>query len=136
MAKLDIFKQFAVDESKETEGAWISLTPETKLLVARAGNRNYARLLAKLVEQHRSQIDSNDEAVSEEVTEMIMTEVMAKSILLGWEGVLYKGEELPYSPETAKQLLALKDFRKQVAQFADNFDNYRAQSEEATVKNS
>lgn len=131
---MDIFKTFGTDEAKENEGVWCEIGSGTKLLVARSGNRKYTRMLAKLVEQNQRALDTKDDA-ADQLSDQILIDVMAQTILLGWEGVEFKGTKaLPYSAENAKKLLAVKDFRKLVAKLADDFDNFRAAEEQELGK--
>lgn len=124
---LDIFAEYATNEALENEGTWMEVGA-AKFLVARSGNKNYARKLSKAVERHRKQLDRKDDA-ADKLSEQIMVDVMAETILLGWEGVAFKGEALPYSVENAKQLLRIKDFRTTIAELADDFDAFKAEQE-------
>lgn len=124
---LDIFTEYATNEALENEGTWMEVGA-AKFLVARSGNKNYARKLSKAVERHRKQLDRKDDA-ADKLSEQIMVDVMAETILLGWEGVAFKGEALPYSVENAKQLLRIKDFRTTIAELADDFDAFKAEQE-------
>lgn len=130
---MDIFASFGTDSKLEEEGTWVSLGGNAKILVGRAGNKKYGRLLSTLVEKNQTLLDTKtDEA--DEVSDAIMIDVMANSILLGWEGLSFKGEVLPYSVDNAKTLLAVKDFRVLVAGHAKNVSNFRAAAESATSK--
>ena len=130
---MDIFKEFAVDESKENEGVWHALC-EGRMLVARAGNRRYARMLSREVEKHQRELDAKTDA-ADALSDKIMIDVMANTILLGFEGLTFKGAPLAYSVENAKMLLSVKDFRSLVNARANEFDAYRAVQEEDAVKN-
>lgn len=130
---LDIFAQFATDESLENNGTWFPLAEGTRVLVARSDNRAYAKLLTKLVEQGRKSLDLGGE-VADKKSDEIMVEVMAKTILLGWEGVSFKGVDLEYSVETAMQVLSIRDFRKRIAQFADDTTAFKMKVEEEQGK--
>lgn len=131
---LDIFAQFATDESKEEAGVWVEIGEDAEILVARAGNKKYGKMIAKEYEKHKKLLDLKNDA-SEAKSEEIMIEVLAKTILLGWKNISFKGEDLPYSLENAKMLLAVKDFRKLVAGYADDTEQYKAQVEEEVAGN-
>ena len=64
-----------------------------------------------------------------------MVKVIAKTILLGWENVKFKGEDLPYSLTNAEMLLGIKDFRREIVKLADDFDSFKAQKAEEDEKN-
>jgi len=121
---LDIFAQFATDETLEENGTWFPIGGGARVLVARSGNRKYAKLLTKEVERNKKALDLNDDA-ADKLSEEIMIGVLAETILVGWENISFKGEELEYSVANAKKLLAVKDFRKAVAQFADDVSAFK-----------
>ena len=127
---LDIFTKYATDESLENNGTWREIGGGTELLIARSGNRAYSRLLAKLFEQNKQVLDVGDD-VADAKSDEIMIEVAAKTILLGWKNLQFKGKDLPFSVENAKMLLAIKDFRRQVIALSESQDNYRLKEEVA-----
>lgn len=127
---LDIFAKYATDESLENNGTWREIGGGAELLIARSGNKQYAKLLTKLVEQNRKVLDLSDDAADAK-SEEIMTEVLAKAVLLGWKGVQFKGEDLQYSVENAKMLLKIKDFRRMVVGMSEELDSFRAKEEAA-----
>ena len=130
---LDIFAQFATDETLEENGTWFPIGGGARVLVARSGNRKYAKLLTKEVERNKKALDLNDDA-ADKLSEEIMIGVIAETLLLGWEGVSFKGEELEYSVANAKKLLAVKDFRKAIAQFADDVSAFKFKETEEQGK--
>jgi len=130
---MDIFKSFATDEKLEQEGTWISLGGDAKILVARAGNKKYGRLLSSAVEKNQVALDLKTEE-ADDLSDEIMVDVLANSILVGWEGLSFKGEALAYSVENAKTLLSVKDFRLAVSNHSRNIENYRVAAETVTTK--
>lgn len=138
---MDIFHQYATDSALEMEGKEFDFGGGVTMKVARSYNAKYTRMLSQLYEAHKHTLDQKDTpeqiAAGEERSLKIMAEVMAHSVLLGWTGpVMYKGEPLPYSVANAEKLLLLKEFQKEVGRKADDFKNYRFQTEAADVKNS
>lgn len=128
----DIFTAFATDENLENNGTTFPLGKGASVIVARAGNPAYAKLLNKLVEQSRVALDAEDEA-AEELSKSIMIDVYAQTILLGWNNLSFKGEELgDYSVEKAKKLLAVKDFRIHIDKLSNQIDAYKVKAEVAT----
>jgi hypothetical protein len=125
---IDIFAQFATDETLENNGTWVDMGGGTRFLIARSGNRKHAKLLSKEVERHRKVLDMNDD-LADQKNDEIMIDVMARTILLGWENVSFKGKPLEYSYENAKKVLALRDFRVHVAKLSDEMENYRLKEE-------
>lgn len=137
----DFFAQYATSPKLELEGKEFDWGGGVTLTIARSQNPKYTRLLAKLYEVHKHTLDKKDTpeelAAAEDRSNKIMADVMSKSILLGWTGpVSYKGQPLPYSVANAEMLLQLKDFQSEVARKANDFRNFRYDTEEADAKNS
>ena len=127
---MDVFRQFATNEDQENTGVWREMGGDAKLLIARSGNRAYGRMITKLYEQHQQALEIKGDS-AEALSDKIMIEVIAKTILLGWEGVEYKGKPLEYNLENAQLLLAVKDFRRHVTKLSEDIDQYRVKEEEA-----
>ncbi|VTU32279.1 hypothetical protein H4CHR_02980 [Variovorax sp. PBS-H4] len=128
---MDIFETFATDPKLELEGALLPLDSKgAKVLVARAGNDNYIRLLRKKLEAANLDLASTSKE-DEAAAEALFIEVQAQTILLGWEGLKFKGDTLPYSVENARILLSVKDFRRKIEALSQNFDNFKAKAEKA-----
>jgi hypothetical protein len=147
----DIFAQYATDPKLELEGTWITVgpTPEggTKdqapaLLIARQGNRRHGRLISKLWEANKTTLERKDDAADDKGEE-ITIDAAAKAILLGWRNIGFQGKALANSddmtPEerldTARKLLAVKDFRVKVLKHADDFKEFALVREEAEAGN-
>ena len=130
---LDIFAQFATDETLEENGTWFQIGGGARVLVARSGNRKYGKMLTKEVERNKKALDLNDDA-ADKLSEEIMISVLAETILLGWEDISFKGEVLEYNVANAKKLLAVKDFRKAIAQFADDVSAFKFKETEKQGK--
>ena len=125
---MDYFDQYATDPELEAKGTWVPQPGGSKLLIARSGNRAYSKLLNSLVEENQEILNANDD-VADKTSEEISVKVMAKTILLGWEGVTYKGASLPYTLDNAVMLLGHRDFRMLVGRLADKQANYRLKKE-------
>ena len=130
---LDIFAQFATDETLEENGTWFQIGGGARVLVARSGNRKYGKMLTQAVERNKKALDLNDDA-ADKLSEEIMISVLAETILLGWEDISFKGEVLEYNVANAKKLLAVKDFRKAIAQFADDVSAFKFKETEEQGK--
>lgn len=136
---MDIFNSYATDENLENNGTDFPLGDAT-LLIARAGNRKYSREITKAVEKRRVELDQGGpdatDAAAEaagKVSDEIMVDVMARTILLGWGGnFTFKGAPMAYSEANARTVLAVKDFRKHVASLAESMEAYKAKAEVAT----
>ena len=136
---LDIFAQYATDESLELNGSWRSLGGDAEILVARNLNPRYSSLLSKLYAQNQQTLDLNAADGTEHPdalakSEELMVEVIAKTILLGWKNLAYKGQPLEYSEANAKMLLKHRDFRRLVVEKSTEVDAYRVKQEEEQGK--
>jgi hypothetical protein len=134
---IDLFSAFAVDAAQEQEGTLTELPGcgDTKWRIAREGNKNYSKLLQKLVKQNRAVLDSKGPA-AEAKSDEILIEVMSKTILIGWEGeISYKGKMYKHSVDAAKMLLAHKDFRAAVIDMSTNMETFKVVKDEEDTKN-
>ncbi len=130
---LDIFNTFATDENAELKGSWQKIG-QGDFLIARANNRNYIKALQSKFAANQAALDAGDEA-AEKLSDSIMVDLIAETILLGWGEVTYQGALLPYSLENAKKVLTHKDFRAEVMKLANSIDGYRLKVEADQVKN-
>ena len=134
---IDLFAAFSTDTAKEEAG---TLTPlpecgDTKWLIARAGNKNYNRVLASLYKRNRAALEAKGDEAEAKSNELL-AEVFAKTILLGWEGtIMFKGKKEAYSEGVAKQLLLLKDFRAKVEAVSQDFSSFKTVQEEEDLGN-
>ena len=131
---MDLFSEFATDTKAEVDGVKVPYKGIT-FLIARAGNRKYGKVLSEAVKQNQIKLDMKDDA-ADDLSDKLMAEVLAKTILLGWEGdVMYKGEALAYSLENAKKVLTHGDFRAFITKLADDRESFRAAQIEEKVGN-
>jgi hypothetical protein len=133
----DLLKMFALDQEKESEGIWVELGAGIRIRVARMDNPAYTKTLSKALAPYRHALRAN--TMDDETFHAIMARVVGKTILVGWEGLDYKGEALPYSAKHAEMLLLdpqLKPFYERVLRIANDQEAYRLQQEEEAAKNS
>lgn len=134
---IDLFAAYATDPAKEIKGVQTTLPDmgDTKWTVARVGNSAYNRLLGNLFKQHKTVLESKGEEATA-MSEKVMAEVYAKTILLGFEGeILFKGKMVPYSYEVVHVLCGLKDFRAKVESLAADFNKFKLIEDAEDVKN-
>lgn len=144
---LDMFDEFATDPILENEGAWVEFKKGTFYKVCRANNDAYSEKLNKLMEEHRDVLIKGDDA-AKELSERLMNELMAETVLKGWKTVQtvdgeeisvdyirYKGVDQVYSREVAVQLLGHRDFREWVKRQSEYRDYYKAVLVEEASKN-
>jgi len=131
---MDVVKFFKTDAKKEIDGNWVEIGEGASLLIARAGNPKYSRLLERLQKPHRTAI--RRDRLPDDIAEKIVTKVLAETVLIGWKGVFYKDEELEYTPENSLMLLTeLKDLKELVAELGRDVSNFKEADEEEDEKN-
>lgn len=125
---MDIFANFATDETREIEGTWFNLSKTARVKVARAGNPKYIKALRKKLDENRLDLDSKDDE-SNELAEKLISDVMAETILLDWEGLEFRGKPMTYSSFNARLLLQIKDFRKKIGALSESFEAFKVKEE-------
>ncbi len=125
--------KYAIDEQREVGGIWVETSASGRLLVARAGNPRATAMFERLSKPYQS----NRGGIPKDIEETLYLRVMARHILLGWEGVTEGGQPVEYSPEAAEKLLKkYKGFREEVLAYATNLDLFRAEQAKEIEKNS
>jgi len=134
---VDVFDAFALDLEAEKAGRWIyNARPGLDLLVARAGNPAYQEAFEAKMRDEEDVISSGD--LDTATSERIITECIAETILVGWKGLLWKGQELEYTKENSLLVLSppeMKDFRNYIWRLANNAENFRQRAIKADAKN-
>ncbi len=133
---LDVFEKFATDETKEECGVEVSLGEGVSLTIARANNSAFLRMIQEEADKVAEKSATLNEDEAEELDKQAMLNVLAKTVLLGWTGLSYKGKPIKYNTANAVKLLKHKDFRRLVMEHANNFEHYRADLEDKDEKNS
>lgn len=132
---IDLFADFAVDETTANSGVWVPYRGDVEFLIARHSNRKYRDVLQNLYKRNKAVIDRGGDAAEDKMKE-ILVEAMAKGILLDWRGgMTFQGEPLTYSVDNAKKLLELEGFRDWVDGQAKAEEAYKAVKEEEAEKN-
>jgi hypothetical protein len=116
----------AIDPVAVLEGAWKQVDSETKVKVARYGNKNFR----KAIKEYTEEALKDGAELTQEQKELIATKAIAKAILVGWEGMKKGGKEYQYSYENALAILinpAFEDFREMVIQWSTDKALFREQ---------
>jgi len=108
-----------------TQGAVLDLG-EVKLKVALWGNPKYFSELQRVTSQPDVQRRIALGEMKPEEDRAMLDEVMAKTILVGWDGLEEAGKPVPYSAEKALELLQADFLRKRIIDFAQKESVYRA----------
>jgi hypothetical protein len=131
------FATFRTDTALEDEGAWVALDDQTRVKVARIGNRKYREAFQRRIRPYAKALKAG--ALSDKIAEQIMTDTLAETVLLGWQGFTRDGAELAYSAEAARAMLAdpaYKDFRDLVVEIAGEMATFKRRADEDAEKNS
>lgn len=130
----------AVEQGEWVGAAYGSPIPEAGELCLRVrgmGNADFRALQTRLFEATPRSRRPNNRLLPAEA-DRIFVECMIETILLGWSGILDKGEEVPYSKQLARKLLSnpdMKPFKDAVAWAASTVGELRAADADATAKN-
>jgi hypothetical protein len=124
------------DAEKEARGVWLPIGPY-QFLIARAGGHNteFKKLAAKKFKPYAVAI--NNETLPEGIALDLLVEVFVETVVLDWKDVGDEnGNELPYSKETAKKMLAeLPDLMAEIREAASKISNFRSDNLEAAAGN-
>lgn len=118
----------------ESEGVWHDFGHGARVKVARTNNPAFNSFVRKNYKANRAALQQDDD-VSAELSEAMMINAYAHTILKDFEGFALNSEPLPFSVANAKTLLEIRDFRDRIKDLAESADNFRAQAEEAAVGN-
>lgn len=133
MSKFNIYAKFGSDAKKEVQGMPFVVDEETNthILVARWSNRNVAHTL------EQAELTKKYPDLSQEELEPLRTEIFAKHLIKGWQGICdINGEELSFSTENAIKLLQdLPDLAEQLLMFSLTRTNYPLDNIEVVEKN-
>lgn len=131
--------QYKTSVDAENDGQWVDLdiTTGAAVLVARIGSKRYSTMLQRRLKPYRRSIRNN--SIDDSVSERIIGEVMAETILLDWKNLALNGKAVPYSAEQAKELLTdpqFKDFREVIFELANDAESFRQEEMADAEKNS
>jgi len=132
---MDLKKEFGTDKEKEIDGKWFPISDSAKLLIARIGNPNYAKVFRRLTRPYKRAIRTD--RLPEEKSDEILIQTMAETILLGWEGLEEDGVPVTYSTtEAVRMLTEYKDFRDMVSEIASEMEAFKVEDDEEAEGNS
>ena len=130
----DVKKIFGTNKTDEIEGKWNDIGDGIQILVARIGNPEYQKEFQRISKPHKRALRRG--SLNDEVAERLLTKVMAKNILLDWEGLEEDGVAVPYSYENAIRILTeYKDLRDYVSDIANEMESFKAEEDEEAEKN-
>jgi hypothetical protein len=127
---------FGTDEALEREGVWVDFGAAGKFLIASAGpgNPRFQKVAERVLRPVRRAIEQN--ALTNEVAQKLSSKIYAEAIILGWEGVTFRGETLAFSKENAETLLnALPRLLVALQRYAEDVALFQSERQEADAKN-
>lgn len=128
---MDVTKTFA-DPDLEQDGVWVEYRDDSRVKLARIGNKRFQRLF----EERTRPLRRKKGFVDPEKETRALCEVISETVLLDWSGFEGAGKSLKYSKETAMELLLRHmDFRDEIVELATQEERYRRQEEEDAAKN-
>lgn len=141
MGFASVAKQFKTDPKREKNGIWHSFENDEgeeafALLIARAGGANTD--WEKAAEKVGRKIGGRKaKRLSGRQLRALQRPLYARHVVIGWRGVRDEnGNEIPYSPEAAEELLTeFSDLYDEVVVAANDLALYRVQTLEDDAKN-
>lgn len=138
---VDIFNDFAVNETDAQDGVWVPYRGDVSFLIAKSGNKSFRKQAQVVFKKHGRLLEQGGE-VAEAKSRELMIDLMAKTILKGWKvgedtsaTIKVNGEDLAYSYDSAKKMLAIDGFREWVDTQAKDEAQYKAVKDEEDEKN-
>lgn len=125
---------FETDQDAAEEGVWCDVG-DSRLKVARYGNKKFQRYLQRLVAPYKQIMQKGQ--MPEETSEKLMIQALSKHVLLGWENLTVDGESVEYSTANAIEILSnerFKDFREIVVSMSQEADLFRKEEVEEVVE--
>lgn len=137
-------KNFKTDLTLEEKGVWLQIGVDVdtgvaqEILVRYSANKDAQRMITRLREPHKKQFRKGN--IPDDINETILTQVVAKHILIGWRGLLDDdGKEIEFTEEKALEILsdpAYKEFKADVGFASSQLESFRAEEVKEGSKNS
>lgn len=124
------------DGNLEREGVWVDYFEGSQLKIASKESPEYKAYLARLAQRHKLKIGGKPRPETMTLMKDVMSDAMAKYLLLDWKGISLNGEEkTPYSYATGKMvLLNSAELYEFVDNAAEDHAQFRREEEEAVKK--
>ncbi len=125
----NIHRIFKTNKLLEDDGAWVDINELTnsKVKIRRAKSEAVQKAYQRILREEIGEANlRNPGAVTKEAAEKIAIRQIAEAIIVDWQ--IYDvdtGEDIPFDIDTAKELLAIDDFREFVVQAAQDRDTFK-----------
>lgn len=146
---MDLFKEFAVDTKRLSEGVWhvfdattsrvveeSEIGSETAILLASTDNPAYTQMLEKKMKPY---LMKRGIETDRKVREKITAECLAELVILGWKNFIISGQELQYTKQAAVDILINPKWlrlRDRILSLIGNEEVFKAEREDEIVGNS
>jgi hypothetical protein len=140
MKGFNLFSQ-ETDEQAEEQGVWTDYVDNgevvARVLVARANNQEYARLMSSLYEKNRQVIEAGLDTTDKEktkraddISKVIDKKCFTRHIIKGWKGFVGPdGKEFKFTMANAELVYdRLSEFVRQVKLASAESNNYRLET--------
>lgn len=117
-----------VDLDKAATGVMIPYEHGVSFRIARANTPGYREAVRRIIKLHKRQLDSGSMGDAE--SDKITAKLMAKHILVDWEGMKNGGKDFPYSVENAEEFLLderYAEIREWIMAQAQDLENFRGE---------
>lgn len=135
--QFDGLELFERNENLESQKGIDLLFPgDIRIKILRAGgsNKKYDTVLGRLIKPYTRQMKTN--TMDKKVSEDLMKELYAESVIIGWSGVKSKGEDVEFNKENVIKLLdSLPEVFDEIREQADNLANFRLEEMKEEAEN-
>ena len=131
---------FATNEKFEEEGTWVEVNAlyglkiKVRRMRAEAATKAYEKMVREELGEGKLRTPKD---INETQQQNLLKKHLAHNILVDWENLrdTETGEDIPYSPEVAEELMEIKDFRDFVLQAANERETFRDKADEEAEGN-
>ena len=146
---MDLFKEFAVDTKRLSDGVWhvfdavsdkiveeSEIGKDTAILLASTDNPAYSQLLEKKMKPHLMKRGMDTDR---KVRDKITAECLAELVILDWKNFTISGQEFTYSKQNAVEIMLNPKWirlRERILVLIGNEEVFKAEREDEIVGNS
>lgn len=141
---MSLYNQYKMDDKKESEGVWIryegaanddGTIPAFHILRLAAQNQRYVKSIERESAPYRRLMDLG--TLDDAVSKRILRRVFCSSVLLGWENIQNKQNQvIPHTFDNALKLFdELPELYYDLAEQAAKLSTFRAETMESDAKN-
>lgn len=133
---MSIYELYDTDEKLAEDGKWFQFDEHISVKIRRAKCKKSQKVRRDLEAPYKSFRGGSSE-LPDDTMENINTRHVAEGLIADWKGITTRnGEDIPYTPAAAYQLLTdLPDFRDTVAELSIDLANFRTDVKEEVEKN-